>query len=183
MICVGVITTVATILVLLFLESEAAKKARGEAMEGDDENIKISDVKYVLKWPGFYLFYILVIATYFLYANVSYFNPYLINVLGIDPDSSSGFAVVRTYGAMMLAPVGGIMADKVFKSTSKWFIVAFSILAVLFAGTFIFNSESNVIVVCIYSLLPSLVAMPLHSVTLRNRRDGNSFPVYRRNAI
>lgn len=38
---------------IVFLESEAAKKARGEAMEGDDENIKISDVKYVLKWPGF----------------------------------------------------------------------------------------------------------------------------------
>ena len=183
MICVGVITTVATIRVLLFLESEAAKKARGEVMEGDDENIKISDVKYVLKWPGFYLFYILVIATYFLYANVSYFNPYLINVLGIDPDSSSGFAVVRTYGAMMLAPVGGIMADKVFKSTSKWFIVAFSILAVLFAGTFIFNSESNVIVVCIYSLLPSLVAMPLYSVTYSILREIHFHPALMGTAI
>ena len=38
-------------------------------------------------------------------------------------------AVIRSYGAMVVAPLGGIMADKVFKSTSTWYIVAFAIAA------------------------------------------------------
>lgn len=161
---VGVITGFATILVIFFLESERTKKERGEIMQGDDDNIKVSDIKYVIKWPGLYMLMISSICTYALYANVSYFNPYLIDVLKINPDASSAFSVIRTYGAMMLAPLGGIMADRVFKSTTKWFIAAFSIIALLFAGVFLFGPDSNVTMVCIYSLLPSLVVMPVYSV-------------------
>lgn len=146
-------------------------------MAGDDDNIKISDVKYVIKWPGFWLYFIMTLVTYQLYSNVSYFNPYLIDVLGIEPSSSSLFSVIRSYGAMLLAPIGGIMADKVFKSSAKWFICGLSIVGLLFAGVLVlFGPDSNVMLVTIYTLLPSLIIMPVYSVTSSVIREVHFHP-------
>ena len=72
---------------------------------------------------------------------------------------------------MVVAPLGGIMADKVFKSTSTWYIVAFAIAGVMWAIPFLFTPESNVTLVCIYSILPSLVIFALYSVTYSILRE------------
>lgn len=167
---IGTITLIATVLVWLFLDSEKDKLARGEVMEGD-EPIRLKYVKYVLKWPGTYIIFFAYLTTYTIYSNVSYFNPYLIDVIGIDPDVSSVYAVLRNYGAMVVAPIGGFMADKVFKSTSKWFVVAFSVSAVMFAVPFLFTQDSNVTLVCVYSVLPSLVVFALYAVTYSILRE------------
>ena len=166
----GAITLVATLLVWLFLENEKGLAERGIQLKGD-EPINIRHIPYVLKWPGTYIIFFAYLTTYTLYANVSYFNPYLIDVIGIDPDASSVYSVIRSYGAMVIAPVGGIMADKVFKSTSTWYIVAFAIAGVMWAVPFLFSSESNVTMVCIYSILPSLVIFALYSVTYSILRE------------
>ena len=167
---VGVITLIATILVWFFLDNEKKLAERGVYLKGD-EPIQLRHVKYVLKWPGTYIIFFAYFTTYTIYSNVSYFNPYLIDVIGIDPDASSVYSVIRSYGAMLIAPVGGIMADKVFKSTSKWYIVAFAISAVMFAIPFLFGPESNPTLVSIYSILPSLVIFALYSVTYSILRE------------
>ena len=167
---VGVITLIATILVWFFLDNEKKLAERGVYLKGD-EPIQLAHVKYVLKWPGTYMIFFAYFTTYTIYCNVSYFNPYLIDVIGIDPDASSVYSVIRSYGAMLIAPVGGIMADKVFKSTSKWYIVAFAISAVMFAIPFLFGPESNPTLVSIYSVLPSLVIFALYSVTYSILRE------------
>ncbi len=167
---VGVITLIATILVWFFLDNEKKLAERGVYLKGD-EPIQLAHVKYVLKWPGTYMIFFAYFTTYTIYCNVSYFNPYLIDVIGIDPDASSVYSVIRSYGAMLIAPVGGIMADKVFKSTSKWYIVAFAISAVMFAIPFLFGPESNPTLVSIYSILPSLVIFALYSVTYSILRE------------
>ena len=165
-----------TILAVLFLENEKALEKRGVYLKGD-EPIRIRHIPYVLKWPGFWILGLAYLATYTLYSNVSYFNPYLINVIGIDPDASSVYAVIRSYGAMIVAPLGGIMADKVFKSTSTWFIVAFSISAVMFAIPLFFTENSNPTLVSIYSVLPSLVVFALYSVTYSILRELHVSPI------
>ena len=169
-ISVGVMTLVATILVIFFLDDEKKLAEKGVFLKGD-EPIRLSHFKYVLKWPGMYIMFFAYFAAYTLYSNVSYFNPYLMDVVGINPDTSSVYAVIRSYGAMLVAPVGGIMADKVFKSSSKWFIVAFSVSAVMFAVPFLFGPDSNATLVSIYSLLPSLVIFALYSVTYSILRE------------
>ena len=166
----GCITLLATILVWLFLEDEKSLAERGIQLKGD-EPIRVKHIPYVLKWPGTYIIFFAYLTTYTLYANVSYFNPYLIDVVGIDPDASSVYSVIRSYGAMVVAPLGGIMADKVFKSTSTWYIVAFAIAGVMWAIPFLFTPESNVTLVCIYSILPSLVIFALYSVTYSILRE------------
>ena len=172
----GGITLVATILIWLFLEDEKQLSERGIQLKGD-EPINIRHIPYVLKWPGFWILGLAYLATYTLYSNVSYFNPYLINVIGVDPDASSVYAVIRSYGAMIVAPLGGIMADKVFKSTSTWFIVAFSISAVMFAIPLFFTENSNPTLVSIYSVLPSLVVFALYSVTYSILRELHVSPI------
>jgi len=167
---IGGMLAIATMLVFFFLDNEKKLAERGVYLKGD-EPIQLKHVKYVLKWPGTYIIFFAYFTTYTIYSNVSYFNPYLIDVIGIDPDASSLYAVIRSYGAMLVAPVGGIMADKVFKSTSKWYIVAFSIAAVMFAIPFLFGPESNTTLVSIYSVLPSLVIFALYSVTYSILRE------------
>ena len=63
------------------------------------------------------------------------------------------------------------MADKVFKSTSTWYIVAFAIAGIMWAIPFTFGPDSNVTFVCIYSILPSLVIFALYSVTYSILRE------------
>ena len=176
MVALGIMTLFGTILAVLFLENEKALEKRGVYLKGD-EPIRIRHIPYVLKWPGFWILGLAYLATYTLYSNVSYFNPYLINVIGIDPDASSVYAVIRSYGAMIVAPLGGIMADKVFKSTSTWFIVAFSISAVMFAIPLFFTENSNPTLVSIYSVLPSLVVFALYSVTYSILRELHVSPI------
>ena len=176
MVALGIMTLFGTVLAVLFLENEKALEKRGVYLKGD-EPIRIRHIPYVLKWPGFWILGLAYLATYTLYSNVSYFNPYLINVIGIDPDASSVYAVIRSYGAMIVAPLGGIMADKVFKSTSTWFIVAFSISAVMFAIPLFFTENSNPTLVSIYSVLPSLVVFALYSVTYSILRELHVSPI------
>ncbi len=176
MVALGIMTLFGTILAVLFLENEKALAKKGVYLKGD-EPIRIRHIPYVLKWPGFWILGLAYLATYTLYSNVSYFNPYLINVIGIDPDASSVYAVIRSYGAMIVAPLGGIMADKVFKSTSTWFIVAFSISAVMFAIPLFFTENSNPTLVSIYSVLPSLVVFALYSVTYSILRELHVSPI------
>ena len=169
-ICYGVITLVATILVILFLDNEKTLAAMGRSLKGD-EPINIKHVPLVLKWPGTYIIFLAYFTTYTVYCNVSYFNPYLVDVIGIDPDASSIFSVIRSYGAMVVAPIGGIMCDKVFKSTSTWYIVAFCIIAIAFAIPLTFSSDSNATFVCIYSVCPSIIIFSLYAVTYSILRE------------
>lgn len=166
----GVITLIATVLVFIFLDSEKTLKAQGRSLQGD-EPVELHHIKYVLKWPGTYMIFFAYFTTYTIYCNVSYFNPYLIDVIGINPDASSAYSIIRSYGAMLVAPIGGIMADKVFKSTSTWYIVAFAISGLMFVIPLLFGPDSNPTMVSIYSVLPSLVIFALYSVTYSILRE------------
>lgn len=163
LIALGVITLLAVIMIALFLDSEKDKLARGEKMVGD-EPIRLKDVKSVLTYPGVYILFFSIFGIFTLYTNVSYFNPYLINVMGIDPDASSAISVIRSYGSMLVAPVGGFLADRVFKGTSRWFTVGAIISGLLFAVTFVITPDVPATVICIYSLLPSLVTYAMYSI-------------------
>ncbi len=72
---------------------------------------------------------------------------------------------------MLVAPIGGIMADKVFKSTSTWYIVAFAVSGLMFVIPLLFGPDSNPTMVSIYSVIPSLVIFALYSVTYSILRE------------
>lgn len=162
-IAMGIYTALAIPLIIFFVDDEKTLAEQGIYLKGD-EPIRIKHIPIILKWPGTYMLMIGMMVAYALYSNVSYLNPYLIDVIGVDPSTSSGFSVIRSYGAMLVAPLGGFMADKVFKSTAKWFIAVLTTAIFVFAAVFLFGPESNKLLVSVYSLIPSLVIYGMYSI-------------------
>ncbi len=158
-ICViGLTTTIAAITVFFVLKDKTDKNIT------NDEQIKLGDVKVLLTNPVMWLFSIVIFCGYTMYSSTSYFTPYLTNVIGISPEESGVFSIIRTYIFMILAPVGGFLADKVFKSTSKWFMTAFTILALMFIGVMNLPSTASPQFVSVFTLLPGAVGLALYGV-------------------
>lgn len=151
----------AIILVAVFLKDDKSEEV--ESKEGD--KFEIGNIGKLLKNPIVWVFSLVIFSGYSVYSSSTYFTPYLTNVVGISPESSGIYSIIRTYIFMLLAPVGGFLSDKVFKSTSKWFMVAFTVLALLYIG--VMNMPSNVspTFVSIYTLLPGAFGLSLYGVS------------------
>lgn len=150
-------TAVAAVLIKIYLKDDKAEVV-------EDEKFDFGVVKSLLKNPTVWIFSLIIFCGYSLYSSTSYFTPYLTDVVGVSPEQSGVFTIIRTYIFMLLAPVGGYMADKVFKSTSKWFMVAFAVLAVLFVGVLRIPANANPTFVSVLTLLPGAFGLALYGV-------------------
>ena len=140
------------------------KEENGTVVEiSEEDKFKFSDVGKVLRSPVVWIASFVIFCGDGIYTSVSYFNPYLTEVVGITPADSSFISVIRN-GLMLLAPVGGLLADKVFKSTCKWLTTAFLIVAALFVSVMMISSSINATAASVYTLVPSAVGMMLYGV-------------------
>ena len=156
----GVVVLIAAIC-LVFLMNEDAGKVTTVC---DDDKISLPMVGKVLKSPVVWILSIVILCGYGLKSSVSYFNPYLTEVVGVSAVNSGIFSIINNYLLLLLAQVGGILADKVFKSTCKWLSVSFVILAVLFGGVLLIPSDISPMVASIYTLIPGAVTMMMYGV-------------------
>lgn len=156
----GVVVLIAAICLVFLMKEEAGKVTT----ESDDDKISLPMVGKVLKSPVVWILSIVILCGYGLKSSVSYFNPYLTEVVGVSAVNSGIFSIINNYLLLLLAPVGGILADKVFKSTCKWLSVSFVILAVLFGGVLLIPSDISPMVASIYTLLPGAVTMMIYGV-------------------
>lgn len=178
---IGAMTALAAIMDIFFLQNPAKIVRTQEEIEaskaGNRDKIKFKDLRFVIKWPGMYILGLGGFFSYMLYANVSYFNPFLVNIIGIPAEYSSMLSVIRTYFLMLVCPVGGILADKIFHSTAKALRALGIVSALILACVFLFKPGANVLVAAIYSLLPSLVIMPLYSISNSILRELHIHPM------
>ena len=108
---------------------------------------------------------VIMFVMYTIYSNVTYFTPYLTSQVGMDVSDSSLLAIIRGYVLYFLAPVGGYVADKLLKSTLKFYGFGYAILAVLFfMTTQIPAGVSSVTIAIIISMLASAFAMMMYGV-------------------
>ena len=156
----GVVVLIAAICLVFLMKEDAGKVTT----ESDDDKISLPMVGKVLKSPVVWILSIVILCGYGLKSSVSYFNPYLTEVVGVSAVNSGIFSIINKYLLLLLAPVGGILADKVFKSTCKWLSVSFVILAVLFGGVLLIPSDISPMVASIYTLLPGAVTMMMYGV-------------------
>lgn len=156
----GVVVLIAAICLVFLMKEDAGKVTT----ESDDDKISLPMVGKVLKSPVVWILSIVILCGYGLKSSVSYFNPYLTEVVGVSAVNSGIFSIINNYLLLLLAPVGGILADKVFKSTCKWLSVSFVILAVLFGGVLLILSDISPMVASIYTLLPGAVTMMMYGV-------------------
>ncbi|MBR0599150.1 MFS transporter [Sinanaerobacter chloroacetimidivorans] len=152
-------TAVAAVLIWFLVKED---KERSKELKVNE--FKLSQVGELIKNPTVWIFSIIIFAGYSIYSSTSYFTPYLTEVVGITPEESGVLSIFRTYLFYILAPVSGILADKVFKSTSKWFMFLFIILAALFAGVLMIPEGTGVVFVSIYTLLPGMFGLALYGV-------------------
>ena len=150
----------AAIFVALFIKEDKAEKLE----KISDKKFNMDDVLRLIKNPTVWIFSLVIFCGYGLHSSSSYFTPYLTNVIGASPEYSGFFSIIRTYIFMLLAPVGGYMADKVFKSTSKWFMVAFSLLGVFYVSIIFLPSNVSITVATIISLIPGALALMLYGI-------------------
>lgn len=156
----GVVVLIAAFCLVFLMKEDAGKVTT----ESDDDKISLPMVGKVLKSPVVWILSIVILCGYGLKSSVSYFNPYLTEVVGVSAVNSGIFSIINNYLLLLLAPVGGILADKVFKSTCKWLSVSFVILAVLFGGVLLIPSDISPMVASIYTLLPGAVTMMMYGV-------------------
>lgn len=152
-------TAVAAVLIWFLI-----KENKDQSKELKVNEFKFSQVGELLKNPIVWIFAFIIFAGYSIYSSTSYFTPYLTDVVGITPEESGVLSIFRTYIFYILAPVSGFLADKVFKSTSKWFMILFLLLAALFAGVLVIPKDAGVTFVSIYTLLPGMFGLGLYGV-------------------
>lgn len=154
----GFATLIGFILVFLFV-----KDAKGVQTE-ESEKFKMGEVVDLLKNPSVWVFSLIVFTGYAIYSSASYFTPYMTDVIGISPSESGYLSIIRQFIFYILSPVSGIIADKLFKSTSKWFMILYFILAGLFLGVMMIPPTASKGFVSFYSLLPGLFGLALYGI-------------------
>lgn len=166
-------TAVALILTMIFFKEKSITQTKSS-----DEEFKIKYVGEALKNPMTWLFSLMVLCAYGLYTSVSYFSPYLTDVLGVPLVHSSFISIVRSNLMNLLCPIGGIIVDKIFKSSTKWYITAFGITIVIYGGVLIMPSSISPVLATIVSLLPSAIGMMLYGVIWSGLQECKFKPVY-----
>ncbi|MFP3090329.1 MFS transporter [Treponema sp. TIM-1] len=158
----GIATAVAALFVALLLKDKQKAKIASDGQQ--EEGFRFSMVGGLLKSPTVWIFSIIVFTGYAVFSNISYFNPYMTDVIGITPEDSAYLSIIRGYIFYVLTPLSGIIADKVVKSTSKWFVFLFFILAALLIGVLLIPEGASVGLVSFYSLLPGLFGLALYGI-------------------
>ncbi|MCI2061579.1 MAG: MFS transporter [Eubacteriaceae bacterium] len=158
----AIATGVAALLVAIFLKDN--KSAEALSVKNEEDEFHFSMVGQLLKNPTVWAFALIVFCGYAIYSSTSYFTPYLTDVKGVSPEDSGYLSIIRTYIFYIVSPLSGLLADKVIKSTSKWFIFLFVILGLLYAGVFIIPAGASVGAVSFYTLLPGLFGLALYGI-------------------
>ena len=167
MIVTGVFTAVAAIMIFAFYNEDGKETA-----QSDDEKFKFSDVGGVVRNPFTWILAVIIFVSYSLFSSTSYFNPYLIDVVGISPESSGVYSIIR-YAFMLLAPVGGWMCDRVLKTTARWFMLSSVLIGLLTLGVMMIPSTASEIFASVYTLLPAAVTMAQYGVIWSIKREVN----------
>ncbi len=160
-IVMGMCTTVIPCMVWFLLRNFKDPAPQASA---SDKKFNLKDIKEVLTNSKIWLLSALLFSTYTIYTAVTYYTPYLTGMFKISPELSGNLTIVRLFGFMLLAPVSGMLADRVFHSSLKWFLVALTIILVPTIALFVLGDTMSVTFVCTITLIPAFFASGLYSI-------------------
>ena len=128
------------------------------------EKPKAADVKAALMNPTVWIISMTLFFVYGVYISITYFNPYLTSVFGISESLSGNLSIVRQFLFMALAPLTGLVADKLFHSTLKWFRVGLVIVFAVIGGMYLMGSSASATLIMGLTLVTSFFMCGLYSV-------------------
>ena len=149
----------------------------------EEDKFHKSDVKGLLANPRLWIFSMIVFCGYVIFSNASYLTPYLTNVIGVSVEESGFLSIIRNYVFYLLSPLGGLIADRIFKSTSKLFILLFSLTAASFFGILFLPEGMNPTAIGLYSLLPGAFGLMLYGIVFSVIREVGIKPMVAGTAI
>ena len=155
---------------LQILLKEPGREAMATTPE--DEKFRFSDLGTVLRNPAIWLISVVFFCVYGVYSCNSFFTPYLTDVIGFDASTAGYLQIVRSYVVMLVAaPLGGFIADKLCKSTLKWFVIGGLVLGLSILAVILVGPGANGWLVAILTLIPGLLAMCLYGVMFSSMHE------------
>lgn len=159
-IAASIIPAIAAIMLWFLLDESKAT----DLSTDESEKFHFADALKLIKSPVIWIASIVVMIGYGFYTGSSWFTPYLTAVRGVTPEDSAAISIIRNNLLLLLAPVGGLIADKLFHSTTKWLATAFALLAVFYVGAMMLPSSMSGTAAGLYTLLPAMVATMMYGV-------------------
>lgn len=110
-----------------------------DKIDNSSENKKEKlDYKAALKMPAIWIAAFNVFAVYSVYCGLTYFMPFLSDIYHLPLALVSIYGIINAYGLKIIGgPLGGLLADKKLKSSSKYLKYSFA-LVVIVLGSFLF---------------------------------------------
>lgn len=109
-----------------------------EKTSTDEDKKEKLDYKAALKMPEIWVISFNVFAVYCVYCGLTYFMPFLSDIYKLPVSLVSAYGIINAYGLKILGgPVGGLLADKKLKSSSKYLQYSF-LVTIIVLGVFIF---------------------------------------------
>ena len=107
---IAVLSIIAIILIGLFFEDSKAVAAEGEAPQKGGQ---LADILRVFTMPIIWVVALIIMCNYLVYAGMTYFTPYLTDVLGFGIVAGTTLVILRSNGLRMAAgPTFGKIADQ-----------------------------------------------------------------------
>ena len=123
-------------------------------------------LKLIAHMPQLWLVSFTVFMVYIVYVGLTYFIPYLSTVYGLPVALVGVFGIINQYGLKIIGgPLGGYLADKKFKSSSKYLSYSFlALLPVMAVIIFLPQNENFTVLAMIACLVFSLIVFSMRGV-------------------
>lgn len=158
--------------VLLFFILRGNEKL--EVTAKPEDQFHLSDLKTAMTTPSVWLISIACFCVYGVYSCTSFFTPYLTDVIGYSATQAGAFELVRGYVVMLFAaPLGGYLADKIFHSTLKWFVIGSTFLGVSILAVVLIGPHANQIIIAVLTIIPGLFSMTLYGIMFSSMQEAN----------
>jgi predicted MFS family arabinose efflux permease len=156
----SVVCLIAAVFILLYQEPKIAAAAVEE-----EDKFRLRDLPEALRNVNLWAVAIIMFMLYAAYSCSSYFTPYFTAHIGIEPNESAVIGFIRGYVLLMLAPVGGFIADRLLKSTLKFYVIGFIGLFILFLSVLIIPaSKDGLTMAIVISFITSIFLFLMYGI-------------------
>lgn len=131
------------ILTYIFVEDDAPVIDEESGEEISKKELALSGAKKAIKIPELWVASFVIFCVYSVYAGLTYFIPFLKDIYCMPVALIGAYGIINQYGLKMVGgPVGGILADKVFKSPTKFLRFTFLLAALAMIGFILLPHQS-----------------------------------------
>lgn len=168
----AVIDIAVGVLLFLLLRTQPATQGRevsglsAQPSEPKKQKTGLGEIWRAAKLPQLWWVSFTVFMVYVVYCGLTYFIPYLTYVYGLPVALVGAYGIINQYGLKILGgPIGGVLADKVFKGASRYIRLAFLCLIPVVAVLLLLPADpSSQIPAMIVTLLFSLIVFTMRGV-------------------